>query len=308
MTAADAAAKAAEPAKLAAERIRAGQVRTARDAAELAVGWLRQLAASAGARPWGKAAADLVAKQDAVLHGIAGLLDDPSAAAAQQKARQEELAKRAAELAHLLEQAARPLPADDPAGAALREAAKLAGAADGKMSDAAKKAADGMPADAEKLRAEAEKLVADAAAKAGSASGMPMVPEADPTAAAAGAAVREAESAMRQAAGSIPKDPSAAGRSMRQAADALNRAAKALGSPAGSSNGGSPGSQSGGNPGATPAAGSSGDLTPVLTGELGAVWGDLPGEVRAKVMQDLQARYGEDFARAIKLYFEQLAE
>ena len=46
----------------------------------------------------------------------------------------------------------------------------------------------------------------------------------------------------------------------------------------------------------------------MLTGELGAVWGELPGEVRAKVMQDLQARYGEDFARAIKLYFEQLAK
>jgi hypothetical protein len=307
-TAAEGATRTAEAAKLAADRVRLGQVRPAKEAGELSLQRLRQLVASAGMRPWGKAAADLVAKQEAVLNGLAGLLDDPSAAAAQQLARQAELAKRAAELAHLLDQAARNVAADDPAAAALREAAKMAQAAENKLGDAGKKAAGGMPADAEKLRAEAEKMVADAAAKAGSATGMPTTaPEADPLAQAAGAAIRLAEAAMRKAAAELGagKDTSAAERAMRQAADALKGAAKSLAGPAGSP---TAGAQSNGNPGTAAAPITPGDLTPVLTGDLGAVWGDLPGEVRARVVQDLQARYGEDFAKAIKLYFEQLAE
>jgi hypothetical protein len=41
---------------------------------------------------------------------------------------------------------------------------------------------------------------------------------------------------------------------------------------------------------------------------LGKPWGELPGEVRTKIIQDLKAKYGEDYARVIKLYFEQQAE
>jgi hypothetical protein len=40
----------------------------------------------------------------------------------------------------------------------------------------------------------------------------------------------------------------------------------------------------------------------------GKKWGDLPGELRTKIVQDLQARYGEDYARMIQLYFEQIAD
>ena len=34
----------------------------------------------------------------------------------------------------------------------------------------------------------------------------------------------------------------------------------------------------------------------------------MPGEIKTKVLQEMKARYGEDYARNIKLYFEQLAE
>jgi hypothetical protein len=40
----------------------------------------------------------------------------------------------------------------------------------------------------------------------------------------------------------------------------------------------------------------------------GAAWGDLPGDVKNRIVQDWAAKYGDDAARAIKLYFEQLAE
>jgi len=31
-------------------------------------------------------------------------------------------------------------------------------------------------------------------------------------------------------------------------------------------------------------------------------------ELRTKIMQDMKAKYGDDYARIIKLYFEQLAD
>jgi hypothetical protein len=40
----------------------------------------------------------------------------------------------------------------------------------------------------------------------------------------------------------------------------------------------------------------------------GKSWGELPGELRTKIIQDMKARYGEDYARMIKWYFEQIAD
>jgi hypothetical protein len=40
----------------------------------------------------------------------------------------------------------------------------------------------------------------------------------------------------------------------------------------------------------------------------GKSWGELPGELRTKIVQDMKARYGEDYARMIKSYFEQIAD
>ena len=40
----------------------------------------------------------------------------------------------------------------------------------------------------------------------------------------------------------------------------------------------------------------------------GKNWGDLPGSLRTKIVQDLKAKYGEDYAQMIKVYFEQIAD
>jgi hypothetical protein len=39
----------------------------------------------------------------------------------------------------------------------------------------------------------------------------------------------------------------------------------------------------------------------------GKRWGELPGAVQTKIIQDLKAKYGDDYTRIIKLYFEELA-
>jgi hypothetical protein len=40
----------------------------------------------------------------------------------------------------------------------------------------------------------------------------------------------------------------------------------------------------------------------------GKKWGDLPGELRTRILQDVKAQYGDDYARIIRLYFESLAD
>jgi hypothetical protein len=40
----------------------------------------------------------------------------------------------------------------------------------------------------------------------------------------------------------------------------------------------------------------------------GKSWGELPGEVRTRIVQDMKTLYGEDYAQMIKSYFEQIAD
>jgi hypothetical protein len=101
---------------------------------------------------------------------------------------------------------------------------------------------------------------------------------------------------MRQADSRLRKPNGDAAGSMRQAARELSRATAALDRALG---------------GPRRAAAPKGDAAPPpaeVIGRLDKSWGELPGDVRAKVLQELAARYGEDYARSIKLYFESLAE
>ena len=50
------------------------------------------------------------------------------------------------------------------------------------------------------------------------------------------------------------------------------------------------------------------NLSPELAQYTGKPWGELPGQIKQKIIQEMQAKYGADYARNIKLYFEQLAE
>jgi hypothetical protein len=101
-----------------------------------------------------------------------------------------------------------------------------------------------------------------------------------------------------------------AGETMKKAADNLDKAADKLGKAGDAKPGG--GKPGDGPPGANDGSGSGDptktDLPKDVAQYLGKPWGELPGDVKAKIIQDLQAKYGEDYARVIKLYFEQLAE
>jgi hypothetical protein len=115
---------------------------------------------------------------------------------------------------------------------------------------------------------------------------------------------------MKQAQGQLNQGKSRpAENAMRQAAQALQQAAQQLaqqsqtqpGTPMPDSMSGGRGVAEGGKP----------DIK--LFGKdmqkyAGKPWGQLPGELRNQILQDMKTRYGEDYARIIKLYFEQIAE
>ncbi|MCI0741375.1 MAG: hypothetical protein L0Y72_20275 [Gemmataceae bacterium] len=100
------------------------------------------------------------------------------------------------------------------------------------------------------------------------------------------------QSAMKQAAKSLQKSAQAAAAQMSQKAQATSKALRPKGS--------------------VGAGGSGQTITGILPKELepyaGKSWGQLPGELQTKLMQDLRARYGEDYAPIIQRYFQRIAE
>jgi len=123
-----------------------------------------------------------------------------------------------------------------------------------------------------------------------------------------GQALQQAQGQMKQAQNQLNQGQQRpAQNAMRQAAQALQQAAQQLaqqqqpGTPMSDTTSGNRGVAAGGEP----------DIR--LLGKdmqkyAGKPWGQLPGELRNQILQDMKARYGEDYARIIKLYFEQIAE
>jgi hypothetical protein len=116
---------------------------------------------------------------------------------------------------------------------------------------------------------------------------------------------------MSQAQGQLSQGQnSGAQQSMQQAAQSLQQAAQSLANQGQQQ--GQPGQPN--QPNTNGRTGASGAGEPDLTAFgldrtkfAGKTWGELPGELRTKIVQDMKAKYGDDYARMIKLYFEQIA-
>jgi hypothetical protein len=105
--------------------------------------------------------------------------------------------------------------------------------------------------------------------------------------------------------------PQQAGGSMKDAAQSLEQAAKDVRDSANQSARGSENAQPGqgatGGPDA-PMLPVTEDIAKELERHAGKKWGELPGELRTRIVQDMKAQYGDDYARIIRLYFESLAD
>lgn len=311
--------QAAREARAAADQLKAGAPGAAKAAGEKAGEQLDKMARAAGDTPAGKKAKELAGRQKGLNRKMAEAARDAGAAAAQQKARQDDLAKEAGQVADKLDEAARS-PAADPNRVdreALKKAADAAREAGREMERANREQAAGRKAGADEAREKAGAAMERAAGEAAAATGQkPGDKRTDPNARDAGRSVQQADA--NQQAGQQQAEQGkgqGAGKAMQQAADQLGKAADSLAKGTGGKGEGSPGKgggvnnpNPGGNDGSGKGAPTAGDLPADVAQYLGKPWGDLPGDVKTKIIQDLKAKYGEDYARVIKLYFEQIAD
>jgi hypothetical protein len=122
----------------------------------------------------------------------------------------------------------------------------------------------------------------------------------------AGRDLKQAQDQMSQAQGKLAHGQAqSAQRSMQQAAQSLQKAARQMaqkpGTPKRDGQPNTVGAAPGGKPEEEGAA-----LDPKKYA--GKRWGDLPGSLQTKIVQDLKAKYGDDYSRIIKLYFEEIAD
>jgi hypothetical protein len=284
-------------ARRAVEQLQDGSVNSAIELAAQVEASLRSFSGSDSAPDAAAGARELARKQAALLEKLKNLKANPTAEATRQHKRQIELASETARLSDAMRDTA-DTTADSPigrAGTATRNAHE-------EMTKAAQNAATGRAQLAAEARARAGEQLARAVSDAAQATGARPAPTStDRDTLTAGSAVRRAGDQMRLADSHQGKPIGNLGNPMRQAAEALTLATEALNRLLG-------GQQAPTGPDTTDKSPRPEIPLPADINQFDKPWGQLPGDVRSKYLQDIAAKYGDDYARAIKLYFESLAE
>lgn len=219
---------------------------------------------------------------------------------------QKEIADKAADLAKSLDETADKLP-EEQAQQSARSAADSARQGE-QSSRQARGGEPGRAKDARRRTAEALDKAAEQAMTAAEPGQRRASPNGRPeeVPSEAGQSLQDAKGEMSQAQEKLGRGQAKpAGSSMDRAADALRNAADQVGrrnKPADGST----------KPADAATAGQSppkdAPLPPGVREHAGKKWGELPGELRTRIVQEMKAQYGDDYARVIKLYFEQIAE
>lgn len=321
-------------AKKTGEQLQAGSLPRAQELAKGTGQLLRQLAQKLSQTPRNQfnpvdadplqKARDLAQKQEELAKQMEPIAKNPEAGRQQQQERQEQLARLTSELMKDLEQMTPKMQKSQEAKNDSQAAAKCcenARSQMGQAQDQGKRANDGQ---AEKAQRQAGDMLDQAAQhleKAAKNLAAGARPDAQPGAGNNGKpgpsnaqALQQAQQSMQQASNQLGQQQTEqASNAMQQAANALQQVAQSLGQQVPANQPGQqPGQQPGSQPGETgPMEGgtpTAQNLPPELQKFAGKRWGELPGELRTRIIQDVKARYGDDYARIIKLYFEQIAD
>jgi hypothetical protein len=227
-----------------------------------------------------------------------------SAQQAEQLARQEALRRQAGDLASEL----LPLGQQLPQVPKIMEAFSSEQSARGAMKQAHAQSQAGKQVQAQQSRQEAAQSLNRAAQQIEQAVQQMSQAQSADAQRQTGQALQQAQNQMKQAQDRLNQGQQRPAQApMRQAAQALQQAAQQLaqqqqpGTPVPDSTSGTRGVAAGGQPDVRL-------LGKDMEKYAGKPWGQLPGELRNQILQDMKARYGEDYARIIKLYFEQIAE
>jgi hypothetical protein len=314
--------QARQAAQQAADQVQAGALKKALDSGGQAAAQMRQLARKLADTPRGKTgpqapdllqeARQLARRQEEVTRKLAPLADSADAQRAQQQARQQDLQQQADDLRQQLNRLGHELGRTPEAQKATQQAAGSTQQAQIAMKHAGTQSRLGNLPLTRRARQQAAEALDRAAQQAAQAPGPPMANQQGPPqhqpGQKVGESVKQALGQMTQAQGQLNQGQNQGALSaMQQAARALKQAAEQL---AQAQQPGPPG-----QPGMSGDRGAAGGGLPDptvfgldRTKFAGKSWGDLPGELRTRIVQDMKAKYGDDYARMIKLYFEQLAD
>lgn len=313
--------QAADSAKQTSNQVRNGELNDAKESGKQAAQAMEQMAQANPGTDSGKKAQDLARQQGDINKKLEELTGNNAAARGQQQARQQQLETQARDvgkrLEELAQQAGMANGKGSDAGEKAKEAAGNAQQAGNKMHDARQASQKGQREQAGQSRDQAANAMERASQQAGDAakqlaggekSGSPQ----------AGDALQKAQGNMQRANQQLgQKQPGEASGAMEKAAQQLQQASNQLQqgqqggqNQQGQPNPGEPGSPTnpGGNAGAPGGKLDLRQFSPDVAQHSGKAWGDLPGEIQTKIIQEMKARYGEDYARNIQLYFKQLAE
>ncbi len=302
----------------AAKELASGALPQAQKAAEQSAQQLRKLAGQLAATPRGKTppgqadtlqqARNLAQRQEDVNRQLAPLARSSQAQRAQQQARQDDLAKQTGELARQLQQLGQTPGRSPQAQASAQQAANMARQAQQAMQQAGQQARQGNQSATQAARNQAAQALLNASRQAMQAAQLAQQASGRPSGQQTGQNVQQAREQMGQAQGQLAKGQTNSARgAMQQAGQALDRAAQQLaqamkpGQPTPQGDPSALGRTGGGTPDGKDQGRPKFDFDPKK-------WGELPGELRTRIVQDMKAKYGEDYARMIKLYFEQIAD
>ncbi|MCE9533268.1 MAG: hypothetical protein K8T89_19390 [Planctomycetes bacterium] len=306
---------AAEAAKQATGQMKNGQIDLARESGGQTAQRLEQLGQSDLAEKPRKQAADLARRQEEVNKKLEQLTGSGAASQAQQAERQKELQQQLEELTQKMQKLAKDMKKSE--GDGKGGDGKGMGEGEGKADDAARQAMkaeesmklsrDQNARNQKEMARESQEKAADALREAGKdlkdAAKQMAFKQGDAEKGknpGAGQAVQEARDGMERARGELGKGkPGSARDSMQKSAESLRKAIeKMIRSNA----------KSGDNDGSPMGKVDAKQLEDLAGKYKGKAWGDLPGEIKNQIISDMKARYGEEYSRYIKLYFEQLAE
>jgi hypothetical protein len=243
-------------------------------------------------------ARDLAQQQRELRDAVRRLTDE--ATRADQKP-QQNLQQQTAKLSDDLHRLAKQLNRSADKQQAAQKACAACQQAQSAMQQAQSQGRQGNQGQAQKSQQQAAEALDRAAQQLAKGAGQPQ-PQAQHT----GEALKQAQDNMSQAQGQLSQGQrQGAQTSMQKAAQSLQQALQQLAQKASLPTKGGQPNQVGAAPGGKP------DLeAPSIDPKkyAGKPWGDLPGELQTKIIQDLKAKYGDDYARIIKLYFEQIAD
>jgi hypothetical protein len=319
------AAQAHQSAQQAANQMQAGEMQQAQRSGQQAAQQMRQLQKQLAQTPGdAKAPAEaqqaqqLAEKQEEINRKLDPLAQNPVAERAQQQAQQQALQQQTGELTQDLNKLAQQLNQARQGQQAnqAQQAANSSQQAQNAQQQAQQQAQQGDQGGEHQSQQQAAQSLQQAAQQMAQAGREPGQQPGQQTAQQGqqqtGQSLQQAQNAMQQAQGKMQQgQPQGAQQAMSQAAQSLAQAAQQAAQQGGGQKGdpGEPGnsrfSDKGVQPGGTPDASL---FTPELKQYAGKTWGELPGELRTKIVQQAKVKYGDDYARMIKLYFEQAAD